>query len=775
MDKSYNVDDILSEIKSRKARKRAGQGAPRPDREPPAAVEREFAGDFVFRFPEEDAPEAPAPAWPAADFSTGEFRIAPPVPPPEKRRNPLEYEGHVRSITDRAKIRREQRAEEARQEQPPASTASDMSRTTRIDFSSFRPPAANEDGRTRILPRFGQSRELDLGDLRELDYGNVPGEPAEPWEDEDENRFGEAPEAPSLDFSEYNSVGDRTAVATDIARTKMWLFARCAFTGLVTAILFYLTFAGKYVMWLPELADPELNKRIYLLVIAVATALVALLNSSPLGGGLMSLFKMRANSDTLAALALLAAVGQSAMWVANHERVDAAALDLYCCVASLAMLFNALGKFSMINRIQQNFRIIASDKPKKAAMVAGSDEFCRAFVHEPSRRRPTVVYSVKSGFLTDFLALSYSDKYDVGVNRAVAPVCLLGALAVGAATWLLTGSPASSLSTLTAILCVSATLSSTFIENIPLGKLTARLAPQGGMVSGNKAVEDFCDMAAVVLSETDLFPEGSVQLHGIKTYSRGRVDEAILDAASVICSLDSALSPVFLQMIGRNRKLLKKVDNVVFENAMGVSAWVDSRRVLIGNRALMLNHGILLPPEGYEQKYAEQHGEVIYLSNSGELSAQFVVSYHMDEELAVQLDALAAREKTLVVYTVNPHITPKKLWELYGFPQELCRIMPAERHPEYSEMAKPRENTIAEIAYAGKAHTLIAALIACVNARSSILSATVLQMIQIVIGYGLVAFMAFMGAIHTLNIVELCVYQLFWFMVIFILQQMKSS
>jgi len=61
------------------------------------------------------------------------------------------------------------------------------------------------------------------------------------------------------------------------------------------------------------------------------------------------------------------------------------------------------------------------------------------------------------------------------------------------------------------------------------------------------------------------------------------------------------------------------------------------------------------------------------------------------------------------------------------------------------------------------------------NTRASILAATVIQLVQIVLGYGLVAFIAFMGAMNTLNIIQLTVYQLFWFLAIFVVQQARSS
>ena len=39
-----------------------------------------------------------------------------------------------------------------------------------------------------------------------------------------------------------------------------------------------------------------------------------------------------------------------------------------------------------------------------------------------------------------------------------------------------------------------------------------------------------------MLDVASLFPNDSVTLHGIKTFQQGRIDEAIVDAASLVCS-----------------------------------------------------------------------------------------------------------------------------------------------------------------------------------------------------------------------------------------------
>lgn len=795
--KDYNVDDILSEIKQRKMQQRSKPSPQHTPVVPPDTPdELSFKAPETFSFSNEpevlDTPRNVPPPEPIfthppdqgsfdIDFDTLVDDVK---TEPRGKVNPLDFTAPVQPIANRG--RRQKRKLEATQniprpteqtggfdfkppaEQPQGDEVSQQ--TSVIDFSAFRseaPKDVQEDTaqHTRVIPPPDQQENAPPRfDIEDSYY-------------EDDYYFDSAPEQSIIDYSEYNSLDDRHDVATDIARVKLWLFVRSAATLLLTFAVCWLAMAGRYVMPIPSAIEPvPETMRAYMITCTLITALIGIVNSSAVGGGLISLFKMRANSDSLATLALLAAVGQGVVGIFSSDTINPVDLNLYFPIAALAMLFGTFGKLSMISRIQTNFRLIASDRPKKALLTVEDDSFCRGVLPEATHR-PTICYAAPADFFTDFLGLSYSDKYDVGIYRSVAPVSFLGAVVVGVVSYLLTQDTASAVASLTAILCIAATFSATFVENIPLGKLTKKLSLVGGMVSGNKAVENFCDTSAVIFTDNDLFPKGNTRLRGIKSFSQGRIDQAIIDAASVLCSLEGALAPVFLQMIGDNRSLLRPVDNVVYENGMGVSAWVDSRRVLIGNRQLMLNHGITIPPEAQQQDYssAPEDGELIYLSSAGDLSAQFAIGYHIDEEFAAQLDKLAEREITLIIYTTDANITPQRIWELYGYPEELIQILPAERHTQYRNMASKRDEAIAEIVYTGRASTMAASITACVNARSSILSATVIQLIQIVLGYGLVAFMAFMGATSSLTILQLAIYQIFWFLAVFLVQKTKQS
>lgn len=624
----------------------------------------------------------------------------------------------------------------------------------------------------------GTGRELKIEDIKKIDFSNLDGHD-EYYEDEeiDTSFIDNIPDGKGMNISEFLPDSNRRDVSRDIADNKLSVFIRTGLVGVITFIFFYLSFATRNLnLGLPPFIVPAgATAKNFLFVSMGLGAAVLLICLNTTISGLGSLFRLRANSDTLVVFAMLGSIFQGFQAVRNIETINLREVTLFFPIASLIMLFSYIGKLGMLGRIQRNFRITAANRERCGVAAVESPGLCKDLMPHIAGSKPTIAYSVKSDFFSDFLSLSFSTKYDVGINRAVAPVCIIGAIIVSIATRFLSSSGFMAGSAFAAVLCICATLSGSFIENIPLGKMSKKLVPLGAMVSGNKAVETFCDTDSVVLTDNDLFPNGHVYLSGIKAFPNGRIDEAILDAASVLCALQGSLGYVFLDMIGGNEKLLKKVDNVVYENNMGLSGWVDGRRVLIGNRLLMQNHGVPLPNDSYEKANPiEAPDNPIYLSNSGEVSARFLVKYSIDEALAYQLDKLAYQGKELIVYTTDANIDASLIESLYGYPIDLITIMPSELQDEFREISQPREEMPAEIVFTGKPASFIAAILAAGNARSSILLGTIIQLFQIVLGYGLIALMAFMGNITTISLFQMMLYQAFWVVIIMAVQQLKK-
>ena len=76
---------------------------------------------------------------------------------------------------------------------------------------------------------------------------------------------------------------------------------------------------------------------------------------------------------------------------------------------------------------------------------------------------------------------------------------------------------------------------------------------------------------------------------------------------------ESTLSGIFSNIIQGQKNLLRPVENIVYEDGMGLSAWVNKKRVLIGNRALMQHYGVDTPSKDFEAKYCRDHRDILYL------------------------------------------------------------------------------------------------------------------------------------------------------------------
>ena len=275
------------------------------------------------------------------------------------------------------------------------------------------------------------------------------------------------------------------------------------------------------------------------------------------------------------------------------------------------------------------------------------------------------------------------------------------------------------------------------------------------------AVEELHDTDGVLLRGSDLFPSGSITLHGIRTFEKKPIDEAILNAASVLCSVDNSLTGIFRGMI-TNEKNLKTVESVACEEGKGISAWVDGGRVLIGNRGLLLAHGVAVPPIEVEAGFTAEGKELLYLSNFGSLSAGFVISYHADKQLRTQLRELEKVGIALMVHTTDPNITPARVAQVYGLQEENIHMVPAALQREAEAALDGTGETAAEMVSGGMAGSLHS-LLSAQREYGLAKAISVLLVLSVLIGFAIITLLAYSGALSRVTWWSLGAYQLLWF------------
>lgn len=563
------------------------------------------------------------------------------------------------------------------------------------------------------------------------------------------------------DPDDYENPSQAESVEKNLSNQFTSLLIRCIIILILLIGSLVLCLSPVIGYQLPEAIAFSKSGIVFPAINLAIICIAALTCNVTVGGGLLSLARFRAGNDTFAACSVIGAAALGVSFVVDPASMSSGGENLFFPITLMCLWFNTIGKALSAKRIGDNFRTLVDGKDQSALLPVHNKELARELTGQRDET-PRFCTSAKAKFFARFLELSYRDDATESIARVVSPIVFLCSIIVGVIAFLLTGRISDAVTGFAAILCVASPFSATIAGALPVFRSCRALNERGSMMAGGYTAETFAETDSVLLDIEQLFPAGSIVLHGIKTFAQGRIDEAILDAASVICSTKSTLGSIFLNVVQGDRKLLRPVDTIIYEDGMGLSAWVGGKRVLIGNRELMINHGVDIPSHDYENKYVGGGKDILYLANSGELTAMFILSYHADEEVYRSLGIMAGRGIRLVINCSDPNITTEKLSELFAYPESQLKLLSSKYQQKCAELTEERETASAAAVYDGSLSSLSDLLNCSGIIRQSSFMAALLEMVGIVLGFILVTIFLFTGNITSLSMYMLVAFQLFW-------------
>ncbi|MEG1778449.1 MAG: hypothetical protein RR209_05660, partial [Angelakisella sp.] len=327
-------------------------------------------------------------------------------------------------------------------------------------------------------------------------------------------------------------------------------------------------------------------------------------------------------------------------------------------------------------------------------------EFARRISGDIVGDEPRIAYFTDAAAVDGFMEQAFSESKAEDISKVVAPVTALAALVMALVSYLFSRDIFIAACVYTAALCITAPLAGVIASNLPLSITNGKLARFGASLCGYEAVNRFSETNGVLLRCSQLFPKGSVSIKDIKVLDRRPIDQVIIDAASVLCACDSNLSDIFRDMV-QDSSMLHEPENLEYVDDMGLSAWVNGRRVLIGNRSLMMSYGVSIPGVDFERPYTTGNNEVLYLANSGEAAAMYVLTYKADKQMRRAMELLCDRDMAICLYSTDPNLTVEKISEIYKFPKELLSIIPASMQAGSEKYLMPKGKEKASVVHNG--------------------------------------------------------------------------
>ncbi len=528
----------------------------------------------------------------------------------------------------------------------------------------------------------------------------------------------------------------------------------------LSCLLLYVNFAA--VLGWPLPGALSLNSAPYGFCVAnIALGVLAGVFASPLlVQGFSKLFRFAPSLTPMPALSYLFALAQGVVACFYPDATQKGAL-LLLPIGVLCLLFAQLGALLETGRKLTAFRLVCGEPAKEVAAPMTAGPVQQHLERLSSYDKAIAVHPVPTGHLQGFFRYAEENTSMGRFSRWAAPCLLVAALALGLVTAMRGGSTFDWVTAAAALVVVASPLSIGLSAPALFARLTKKLSARGAMVASGDMACQLADTNGVITDAADLFPSGTVTLHGVKTFDNYRIDEAILIVASVVYAAKSTYSEMFMDVIERRTEILKQVDSYLYEDGMGLSAWISNKRVLVGNRQLLENHDVLLPPLATEERYQATGRELLYLAVAGEPVAMFILQYTPDEEIQMRLEQLHQAGYDLFVKTCDSNVDAQKLGEVYDLEPEIFKILPGSCFTALEALEQPSETAPAKMAMTGRFSSFAGCMAGCAKFASSLRLIWVLQLCALLVCGGLVIFLSLTQSGFYQPLILLAV-QLFW-------------
>lgn len=612
---------------------------------------------------------------------------------------------------------------------------------TQLLLDGFDNEEEPEEGTDEALRRLRREKIQDFSQKRE-EHERAEAQQAEEPVERGEVIYPETPletPAPAAE-TDYTTPAQLGALRQKLQAVKRSAGLSLFAAGIAEIILLFMALISFF--------SPAVNMSpvAYLIIHLILFGVVLFACGNRVKAGLSCLFGGTATAESGVALAAVLTVVHTALQFVYPGGIVDGTMPLLTAVTGLSLLLMQAADKLEADRISRTFGLIGAKGTKLVAKRIGDSTLAEE-IGRPALAigEPRVTYFRETEFAGDYVRRAEDTVCAHPLMKWYLPLTLAIALVAGVLYLILNGLTAwlMAVTLFCTVICVAAPVLILLYLRAALSAVSTGMRENGTAIVGYDAVREYGSSHAVALDAIDLFPENSVLLHGIKTFSGTRIDEAILDAASVSVRAGGPLSHVFRRMILNKVDMLHEVDTLVYEQDMGLSGWVSGRRVLIGNRKLLDNHGIDIPSKDYEERYTKNQRQLVYLSIAGELSAMFVVSYIADPTVKRMLTDLTSRRITLLVRTCDPNISESLIASTFGLNGFYVELLGAPAGRSFEGLVDGvTDFEPAGIVSVGGMCNMMGALANCKRLRTAVRVFTVLQAVVGIVGMLFTACMA---------------------------------
>lgn len=448
--------------------------------------------------------------------------------------------------------------------------------------------------------------------------------------------------------------------------------------------------------------------------------------------GISMLRRKRCVSELLISISALAALADCCACLLLPERT---ATEPYGAAACLALAFAQWGISRESRGMYDTFHAAAMDDEPPYLVTDTERGACK-----------------QRGSVPGFYTTAVRDNASILWQTALLPVVLMASIVFAGLSSLGQGRGEDFLLNWSAILAAGATFSLPLCWGLPFSKLARHLQKVGCAVAGWSGAEKVSRSKCMIVTDSDLFPPGTILLNGIKIYGEER-KKVMAYAATMARCAGSGLERLFDGLLRSELGDYETVHDFSFYEEGGYSASIHGESVLLGTASFMRKMDVRLPGD-IKLKTG------VFLAVDRHLAAVFAVKYNAAENVDFALRMMRRSHVLPILASRDPNITPALLKRKFHknvkveYPDLTTRVA-------LSEVEKDRDLPRALLFREGLlpyAEIVVGSRRMCKAVRQC----TVLSLLGSILGTLLVFYMVFQAAYGLLTPLLLEVFLLLW-------------
>jgi len=561
---------------------------------------------------------------------------------------------------------------------------------------------------------------------------------------------------------EYTHVDEFDEFAEHLRNRNFKALVTSFWSFLAFLAILYLESATFSSLYHPEFLKPNgIFSTIYLLIDIQLLLLAALLIYPLIADGIKGFFRGKCTRNTVPFFMFLSSLVHAvALLVLGAEEYP-----LFGSLAALFAFMASLADFLDAKRVHRSFRIAGRRGQKLVSVAVGDDGAEAEAFRDQLDGEPKFFTVQKSNFVDGFFSKVNAPSKGNRSHGWALWISLLFSVAFGVFVDWKSNSPVDAFNAFAMAAALSLPLSGVFTVVLPFSHLSRKAEKRNSAILSAQAAEACAAADVVSFADKEIFPPKSVKVTTIRAYGKARIDKAILYAAMIFQKLGGPLSLVFKKTISGVCQEISEDFDFLEITADGMCAKIEGQDVFVGNKDYLLAYDFGYTKDEMDEIFESHSGKIMYMVIGSELAAKFYIRYSISKRFKKTILSLFKCGICPAVKTCDPNIDGDLFRTLLNDDNipagviKTCDAMKDAPALEHCEAGIVCNSTIANLL-----HTFTI----CDSLKHVIRSNVVIQILSMLLGIGIVAFLYFIGELTRITGLFALIYQILWLIPVWI-------